>query len=173
MLLISLTAGSLKWVNAQGDSDNQQLQLNKKSSKQTDVSDEELKKFLKISNEMKTLRREQRPKMKEAIQAEGLTMKEFQSMRKRMMGRGQKKNSNRTEGESGEITKKEKQQFKKARKAVQAIQKKTKQKMQKVIKENGLTQKRFRTIYKAIRSNRELQQKLRNMQQGNRQQGGQ
>ncbi len=165
IMLVSFTGSSL-WVNAQGEEEEQQMMENEDDKGENEVSDEELEKFAKISGEMKGIHQNQRSKMQKAVKNAGLTVEKYQSLKQRMMGKGQKKNRKREEGEDGEVSEKEKKQFQKAQKKVNSIKKETRKKQKKVITSNGLTQERFQEIYQTIRSSRELQQKLKKMQEG-------
>ncbi len=164
--------------HAQGDDKSnqqqgQELQMNKQSS-QTDVSDEELEKFSKVMKSVQQLRQKQMPKMRQALKDAGLTMKEYRSIQRKMGGSqgGAMQGSNSKD--TKEPSKEQKQKYQKAQKKIRSIQKSMKQKMGKRIKENGLTRARFEEISKAVRADKELQQKLRKMQGGpGGQRGGQ
>lgn len=159
---------------AQGDDKSnqqqgQELQMNKQSS-QTDVSDEELKKFANVMKSVQRLRQRQMPKMRQALKDAGLTMKEYRNIQRQMRGSKGGMNQGSKSKDSKGPSKEQKQKYQKAQKKIRSIQKSMKEKMNKKIKENGLTRSRFQEISKAVRADKQLQQKLRQMQ-GN--QGGQ
>jgi hypothetical protein len=171
LLLVTLFAfaSSVTGVKAQGDdnSDQQKLKMEDEQSSQTDVSDEELKMFASTMKDLQSLRRSQMPKMQKALKDAGLSMQEYRSLQQKMAG-GRGSMKGQSEGETEEVTEEEKQKYQKAQKKVKRIQKDMQEKMSKTIEENGMTQKRFREISNAVRSDKELQKRFREMQGGGR-----
>lgn len=164
---------SMSFGFAQGDDNSnqqnhQQLQMQQGQSGQTDVSDEELKKFAGIMKDLQSLRQEQRPKMRQAIKDAGLTMQKYRTLQQQMQGQGGGLGGSQSKDQE-KPTEEERQKFQKAQQEIQKVQQSMKKQMGKKIKENGLTENRFREISKAVRADKSLQQKLRKMQ---RSQGG-
>lgn len=158
--------------HAQGDEKNnqQQLKMQEQQSAETDVSDEELKKFAGIMQELQQLRQKQMPKMRQAIKDAGLTMKKYRSLQ-RKMGKGQGMGQTKSSKDEEEVSDEDKEKYQEAKEKVQKVQQGMKQKMSETIQENGMKQQRFREISNAVRSDKELEKRLRKMQQDQR--GGQ
>lgn len=157
LLALVFLVGSVSPVLAQENS------TSNGSEQDQQYSDEELRKFLAISNEIKVVRKEKRAKIQAAIKEEGLTMKRYQTIRKRMMGRG-KMSRSKDQGNSGKITEKEKQQFKRAQEKVIPLQEEIREMSKSIIEENDFTEQKFRAIAKATQSNRKLQKRLKRLQ---------
>ncbi len=141
------------------------LKMNR-SSENTDVSEEELEKFVKVSQEIRKVRMKSQPKLQKAIKDEGLTMKRYQTIKQKEQG-GQQRQSERMQSsnpDTSEVSEAEKEKFKTAQKEVEKIQKKSRSQMMQVIKENDLSRSRFQEIAQALRSDRELQKRMKKMQ---------
>lgn len=165
-LVIFGLAGNAAFAQGNDNPDKQQgqqLQMDDQSN-QTNVSDAELKKFAKVMNEVRSLRREQRPKMQQAVKDAGLTMQEYRSIQRKMRGRGGGIGGSGSEKEQDKPSKAKQQKFQEAQKNIRKIQQSMKKTMEKKIKAKGLTQSRFREISRAIRSDKSLQQKVRKYQ---------
>lgn len=158
--------GSPFGVNAQEGEDKQELKMNQQSESESDISDKELENFASVSMAMRKVKQEQIPKMKKAVKAEGLTMKEYQQLKQRLMGKGQKKNANRKNGEDGTLSKEEKEQFRKAKEAIKPIRENTMERQKATITESNLSEQRYKEIYQAVRSSQSLQKRLKSLQQG-------
>lgn len=127
----------------------------------TDVSDSELKKFAEIQNEVQEVREGTRKEMMSAVEDEGLDVNQFSKIRRAQMS-----------GDStaqAQVSDAELQKFKKAQEEMQKVQQKAQKKVQKKIEKSGISTQRFEEISTAVKQDRELQQKLQNMQGGGQQ----
>jgi len=141
------------------------LKMNR-SSENTDVSEKELEKFVKVSQEIRRVRMKSQPKLKKAIKDKGLTMKRYQTIKQKEQGGRQRQNQRMQSSnpDTSEVSEAEKEKFKEVQKEVKKIQRKSRSQMMQVIEENDLSRKRFQEIAQALRSDRELQKRMKKMQ---------
>lgn len=119
-----------------------------------EVSDEELKTFIKVSGELNTMRMEMRQKMNQIVKDNGMKMKRYQEI-----ARGKQK------GQEVETTKEEKKAYSAIQKEMQQEGKKLDKKMQKVLDDHSMERKRFQNISRALRQDKELQNRFQKIQQ--------
>lgn len=154
--------------NSSEDKEQKRTPLNmNRSSQDTEVSDEELEKFVNVSQEIRKVRMKTQPKLQKAIKDEGLTMQRYQTIQQKEQGGQQQRQGSKMQSsnpDTAEISEAEKEKFKAAQEEVQKIQKNSRSQMMKVIEKNDLSRSRFQEIAKALRSDRELQQRMQKMQ---------
>lgn len=167
MTLCALTF-SFSATQAQGDEENNQQQQQMQMQKgDTDVSDKELKQFASTMQDLQQLRRQQMPKMRQAIKDAGLTMQKYRTLQQKMSGgRGQggQNMGGSDKGESDKVTAEQKEKYQEAQQNVKQIQKGMQKEMTKTIQEANMSQQRFREISNAVRSDKALQKRMRKMQ---------
>lgn len=134
--------------NIQGPSQQNQPQAG-------DISDEELKKFAGVFMAEQEVQKD----MIDIIQKEGLTVQRFQQIQQA---------SGNPEQEP-DATDEEMKQYDAVMTSIQKIQPKAQKKIQDKIKEEGLTEKRYREINMAMQKNQELQKRFQTIIQQNQQ----
>ena len=123
-----------------------------------EVSDEELKSFIKVSGELQSIQMEMRQKMNQIIKDNGMKMKRYQEI-----ARGKQ------QGQEVETTKEEEKAYSAIQKEMQQEGKKLDKRMQKVLDDHSIEKKRFQKISRALRQDKELQNRFQKMQQKQRQ----
>ncbi len=157
--LISLFIVSFLFVNV---AVSQTVPVKKESQKQAqdiEVSDKELETFMKVSTELQQMQMQARQKMGKIIKDNGMEMKRYQKIARA-----------KQQGKEIETTKKEDKAYSAIQKEMQKQSKSMKKDMQKVLQKHGMKQKRFKQISKAIRTDKELQNRFKKLQQKQRQQ---
>lgn len=142
---------------------NRQRMQQQRSNPDIDVSEEELNKFVDAMGKIQEANKGAQQKMQQIIEEEGLTAEEYRKIY-------QAKNDPQKEPEASEETMKK---YKKAEDKIKDVQENNKAEIDKSIEEAGLTPKRYKEIYKAVRSDRELQQKVKKKRQKQQEGAGQ
>jgi organic radical activating enzyme len=124
--------------------------------KSSTVSSEELKTFATIYKKVQKKNKEAQQVMAKTIQDEGITIQRYQTLAK----------SSKKKDSKVKATETEKKQMKSIDKAFAGIQNSFKSKIRKIIKENGMSTKRYQQVYQMIRKDKELQAELGEIMQG-------
>ena len=119
-----------------------------------EVSDEELKTFIKVSGELQGMQMEMRQKMGQIVKDNGMDMQRFQEI-----ARGKQQN------QDVETTEEEEKAYSKIQQEMQQENKKLEKKMQKALDDNSMERQRFMQISKALRQDKELQNRFQKIQQ--------
>jgi hypothetical protein len=130
-------------------------QQNQPSSK--DVSNKELKEFANTAAKVQQINRKSREKMRKIVKKHGLDLQQFQKIAM------SKKNPKMAD--SLHVTKEEQKKYDKIQPELTELQQKALKEFKQDIKDNGLTQKRFREIAMAMRSDKKLQQRFQKVRQ--------
>jgi PBP1b-binding outer membrane lipoprotein LpoB len=125
------------------------------SASDVTVSDEELQKFVAMSQEMQAMSMDVQQDMIEAVESQGLDLQRFADMDK--MDRNPKKEL--------EGTPKEIEQYRAASQRVNEIQTEAQQMMREKLNEEGFTEQRLQQINMALQKDPNLQQRFRELQQ--------
>jgi hypothetical protein len=156
--LISLLIVSFLFINAGVSQTVPVKQGSQGKAQDIEVSDSELETFIKVSTELQQMQMQARQRMGKIIKDNGMEMKRYQEIARA-----------KQQGQEVEMTKKEE-------KAYAAIQKEMKKEgqgmqkdMQKILKKHEMKQKRFQQIAQALRSDKELQNRFKKVQQKYRQ----
>jgi len=149
----------------------QQRQPMQQSAEDIEVSDEELKKFQDAQEEVSSVQEDSRSKMEAVVKDEGLSMERFQEISQKQMQQQQGQQGQQQQTQDLDISDEEMEKFKKARQKIMDIQKSVQQNLMEAVKDAGLSPQRYQEISRAMRSDKELQQRFQSMQSGN--QGGQ
>ena len=120
-----------------------------------DISDEELKQFVVISQKIQSINQEAQQSMLQAVEDAGLEVERYSEIYQAIQDPN--KESNPTE--------KEKEQFAAASNQFQKIQVDAQQQMQEMLKTEGLTENRFQEISTSLQTDPELLQKIEALQQ--------
>lgn len=130
-----------------------------------EVSQKEMKTFVKVASEVQKLQQKANTKMQSALEEEGLSMKEYRSMMRRANPRAGAGQQQGRAGSPEPLTEEEKQQLEDARASIMEVQKGMQQKMKTKLDEEGMKPQRFRQIAMALRKDQDLQQRFRKLQQ--------
>lgn len=139
-----------------GQTDRKVVQPQPTTKTQSDVSDAELKKFVSIYKKVQTKNKEAQQKMADAVKAEGITIQRYQQIAQ--AGKNPKSNV--------EVTKEEQTKMKAIKSSFQKIQKKFKSKITGVIKDGGMSTKRYQQVFQQIKSDKELQAEFGKLMKG-------
>lgn len=166
--------GENKEMQSQEDGSNQKenarKQLQQSQQVDTNISDEQLKKFAEASKKLNEAM-SPRKAMQEAIKESGLSQKRYRTIAQQQQGGMQGK-----KGQQGgsDISDEEMKKFQDAQKKLQQIQKKNQTKMKEILDKIGMTQQELQNTQRAIQQSKTLQKKFRKMrseqqmqQQGN------
>ena len=123
-----------------------------------DVKNKELKEFAEVHGQVRKVRQSTRKKMMSAVQEEGLDVKQFSKIRKAKMSKGSKESQ-------ADISAEEEKKYERARKKMKKVQRNAQKRIQKEIKATDMSMKRYKEISMAVKQDKELQKKLRNIQQ--------
>lgn len=143
MVFFATTLGAQTVTPSQEEGDQDQ---------ETKITDAQLKKFIKVSNDLTEIQQEQRAKQKSIIKDNGMTMKRYREI-------SRAKHSNK----EVEMSKKEQKKFSKIQKEMRAFQKKRNKKAEEILKKHSLSPKKFMQIRRKLQSDKELQKRFRSM----------
>mgnify|MGYP006292364173 FL=1 len=130
----------------------QTLNQGQQQGQQIEVSDSELNTFAKIMRDAQSVQRQSQNSMMKAIQNSDIKMKRFQEISRA-----------RSQGNKVEMTEKEKQAFSEIQKVMKQEQQKMRKKMSSIIEKYSITQKRYMQINRALRKNKQLQNRLKSI----------
>jgi hypothetical protein len=130
----------------------QTLNQGQQQGQQIEVSDSELNTFAKIMREAQSVQRQSQNSMMKAIQNSDIEMKRFQEISRA-----------RRQGNKVEMTEKEKQAFSEIQKVMKQEQQKMRKKMSSIIEKYSITKKRYMQINRALRKNKQLQNRLKSI----------
>lgn len=125
-----------------------------KSGQADDVSDEELKNFVNVVKGFQQVSLESQKNVKAVLADKDMDM---MRLRKIMISK-----SNPKMADSVNVTDKEKKELKEIKPKLKKIQRKSQKEKAKVIKDNGLTIKRFQVIRRSIQTDSTLAKKFQN-----------
>ena len=151
LAVIAAVLFSIPSVFAQGV---QQMPQQGQQQVDIDVSDKEMERFVKVSDELQVVQQKAQKKMMSAIQENGLDVQRYSEIEQ----------ANRT-GQEVDMTDKEKAAYEKTSKVVQSEQMKIQQEAQKLLQEHDFEQQRYMKISQALRSDQELMKKYRKMKE--------
>jgi len=121
------------------------------------ISDEELKTFIAVSQDLQVLNQSLQSDMASTIQAEGMDLETFQNIQQQMQASG---GNAEVEGVSQE----EMSQFKAILQKLQGMQMEAQNQMTQDMKAAGITMDRYRQIGSALQGNEKLQQRAQELQ---------
>lgn len=121
----------------------------------TDVSDEELNKFVALSQELQVMSQEVQQEMMVAVEDEGLDLQRFSEMDK----------ADRNPKTELEGTPQEMQSYEAASERLNTMQTEAQQKMQSKLENYGFTEQRLQEINIALQQDTSLQKRFMSMQQ--------
>ncbi len=119
-----------------------------------DVSDEELKKFVEISKEIRPIQMEGQKKMRSNIEESELGMKRYQEISRA-----------KRSGKDQNVTDKEQKQMDNIRKQNREVQEQNREKIKEKVKAKGMEWERFMKVSRAIQNDPQLKQKAMKMMQ--------
>lgn len=136
------------------------------------ISNEQLEQFSGAMDANRQIQQDMMPQMQKAVKDAGLSMQEYQNIDRKQRSGGQGMKGGSQSG-SEEVSEEQLKKFNQAKKNLEPVQQEMRQKMEKAIKEEGMSMQQYRGILRKVRQDRQLQQRLRQMQQGGQQQGQQ
>ncbi|MDZ7847712.1 MAG: DUF4168 domain-containing protein [Owenweeksia sp.] len=119
-----------------------------------DFSEEQLKKFVSVAGEVSKLQQGFQQQMMAAIQEEGLTPQEFQTMAQ-----------NQQSGEESTMSAEKQENFSNAMSKVMSMQQEMNKKMESIITEKGMTMQEYQQMAMQIQQSPELSKKVQEMMQ--------
>ncbi|MDR9403434.1 MAG: DUF4168 domain-containing protein [Halothece sp. Uz-M2-17] len=120
-----------------------------------EVNEEELQSFASAYSVVQDIQRESREKMAQAIEEEGLTIKEYNELYRQQPSEGG------SEMASSDLSADKQQQFEKADARIDEIEQEAQTAIEEAITQEGLAVERFEQIGMAVRQNPELQQQVK------------
>lgn len=120
-----------------------------------DVSDEDLKKFAEIIQEVQVINQSSQQDMMKAVQDEGLDVQKFTQIQQAQQNPNKEANA----------SDKEMKQFQSSMEQIQKIQTDSRAEIESKIEERGMSIEEYQKILSAIQQSPELQQKFQNLQQ--------
>jgi len=162
IVLLSLSFAAItpaQEAQQQGQQMAPQQQMNQKQTN-IKVSDQELQKFSNVVNAAQTIQQKAQSKMVKAIQDEGLTIDQYNSIVKQQQNaqaQGQQQSANVPEEQVNKV--------RAASQKVGQIQTESQQKVVSAIQDEGMQPQRFQQILMAVRNNPDLQQRFQDMNQ--------
>lgn len=141
-------------VNAQVNQVPQQMQQQQQTT--SDISDEELQKFVDAYQEIQVENQKIQQKMIAKIQEEGMEVQRFTQIQQAQQNPDQEAN----------VTAEEEKAIQNLMPKLQTIQQESQSVMQEKIEGAGLTMTRYQEIAQMVQQSPELQQKLQSMMQG-------
>ncbi|MFW5656534.1 MAG: DUF4168 domain-containing protein [Bacteroidota bacterium] len=127
-------------------------------TQETEVSDEELKEFAEVAEQVQIINQEVQQKMMNALEAEAMDAQRFTEIHQAQQNPEQNIDATSEEMKKYEATTRE----------FEKIQGQAQQKMQEKITESDLTMPRYEEIAMILQSDPELQEKFQMIQQGNK-----
>ena len=152
LLLASGLAGPVRSQPHQSPAGEAKQQNQPEAAQQ--VSESDLKKLASAIERLQGVQQQSRQKVASAIQASGLSKQRFRTILQSQSGQGKS-------DKSDSVSAKEKKQFQQALDRIRDIQQESQKEKQQSIEEAGLTQTRFERLIKAVRQDKQLQQKVR------------
>lgn len=153
LAVIAAVLFSIPSVFAQGT---QQMPQQGQQEVDIDVSDKEMERFVKVSDELQVVQQDAQEKMMNAIEENGLDVQRYSEIEQ----------ANRS-GQEVDMTDKEKAAYDKTSEVVQAEQMKIQEEAQKLLEKHDFKEQRYMKISQALRSDQELMQKYREIKEGN------
>lgn len=127
-------------------------------SQDIEVSDNELETFIEISTELQQMQMQARQKMGKIIKDNGMEMKRYQEIARA-----------KQQGQEIETTKKEDEAYAAIQEAMKKESQGMQKDMQKILQKYKMKRQRFMQISKALRTDKELQNRFQKVQQKYRQ----
>ncbi len=121
-----------------------------------EVNDEEIQSFASAFEVVQTIQGESRQKMVEAIEEQGLTIKEYNELLRQQ----QQPESN--DSQASNVSAQKQEQFQQADAQIEQIEKEAQAEIETAITNEGLQVERFQQIWIAVRQDPELQQQVKN-----------
>lgn len=115
-----------------------------------EVSDKEMKRFVKVSDKLQVVQQGAQEKMMTAIEDNGLDVQRYSEIEQATRS-----------GQEVEMTAEEENAYEKTSKVVQQEQMKIQQEAQKLLQKHDFDQQRFMKISQALRTDQELMEKYR------------
>ena len=124
------------------------------ASQNIEVSDSELETFIKVSGDLQMIQMQFQQKMGKIIQDNGMKMQRYQQI-----ARGKQ------QGQEMDLTKEEEKAYVSIQEKIRQESQGLKQEMQDVLAKYSMDQKRYMQISKALRQDKELQNRFKKIQQ--------
>ncbi|PSO51046.1 MAG: hypothetical protein BRC33_01470 [Cyanobacteria bacterium SW_9_44_58] len=140
---------------------NPQQQAPSSSESNSKVPEEEFQRFAKAFQAVQSIQNQSREDIKQAIKDQGLTLKEYKQFVQ------QQPQSNNGNANSSNFSQQKQQKIQQAQARIEEISKETQGKIKDAIAKEGFQMKRFQAIWKTVKNDRKLQQKLLQQMQNN------
>ena len=123
-----------------------------------EVDDEEIQRFANAFEAVQSIQEESREEMAQAVQQQGLTIKEYNELFRQQQGNA--------DGESqmsqSNYSEEKRRQFEQADARIDQIEQETQSEIEQAITQEGLEVERFEQLWIAVRQDPELQQRVQN-----------
>lgn len=116
------------------------------------VTDDQLKKFVRVSNDLQQMQKDSKTKQQQIIKDNDMTLQRYNEI-------SQAKRS----GKDAQMTEAEKKKFNKISKSLKEFQQNNRQKAMQILKKHSLSQKVFTKIRRKLQSDKELQKRFTEM----------
>jgi hypothetical protein len=123
-------------------------------NKDIEVSDAELQKFLDVSRELQMLQYQMQNKMVQLIKDSPMTLERFKEI-----------SSKQQQQQKADLTSDERKTMNMLQQKMMKEQEAMKGQMDSILKKHEMEQRRFMTISRSVQSDKELQQRLKDLQQ--------
>ncbi len=141
--------------------------MQQQQSVNIDVSDKELKKFAKVAQKVQGVQQGAQQEMIDSVKSTGLTLDEYNKIASQQRGQGRPGGG--SSSDTMDVSDKKKAQFEEANQKISDMQSGVRDQVNKTIEDAGMDPERFQKIGRALRSDKELQQRFQKIRQ---QQGG-
>jgi uncharacterized membrane protein len=121
----------------------------------TEVSSEELQKFVNVVKQVQTIQQSYEGRMAQAVQGVGLSQERFMEIHQSQ--------KNPSAQPSSQVSEEEMQNYEQANAQVSKLQQEAETEMQKALQTEGLNIERFNEIFVAIQQDQSLQQQVQQM----------
>jgi hypothetical protein len=113
------------------------------------VTDAQLKKFVRVSNDFQKMQKDNRTKQQNIIKNNDMTVQRFNEISKA-----------KRSGKDAQMTEAEKKKFDKISKALKEFQKSNQKKAQQILQKHSMSQNAFMKIRRKLQSDKELQKRF-------------
>lgn len=123
-----------------------------------EVDEEEIQRFANAFEAVQSIQKESREEMAQAIEQQGLTIKEYNELFQQQQGNA----GGESQMSQSNYSEEKRQQFEQADARIDQIEQETQSEIEQAITQEGLEVERFEQLWIAVRQDPELQQRLQN-----------
>lgn len=152
LLLFLAKPASAQDDKGERSSEDQKQEMEKKKQIDLEVDDDELKKFIRISKNARSLKIQTQKKMRKKIEEADINRERLGEIQRAV-----------SDGDDPDMTEKEKEAYEKLKKEQVQVRKEMRKKMKKKVRSKGMKWKRYRKISQGINRQPDLRQRYRKM----------